>query len=76
MDPTPPSESPGTPSRGPAVDMSPEAVDARIRELSDLWDLWIRLELDRIDGKLTGPGVRTGSEVTAFLRLREENPDT
>lgn len=45
------------------VDMSPDAIDDRIRDLADLWDLWIRLELDRSDGKLSGPGVRTTSEL-------------
>ena len=76
MEPIGPPERPGTTRGGHAVDMSPEAVDSRIRELSDLWDLWIRLELDRLDGKLTGPGVRTGSELAAILRSREEHPGT
>ena len=37
---------------GLSVDMSPETVDQRLRDLSDLWDLWARLELDRQDGFL------------------------
>jgi hypothetical protein len=40
---------------GKSVDMSPEAVDQRLRDVSDLWDLWARLELDRQDGLLVVP---------------------
>ena len=40
----------------PAVDMSPEAIDQRLLDASDLWDLWARLEIDRNDGKLVVAG--------------------
>ncbi|MBI4604913.1 MAG: hypothetical protein HY721_23375 [Planctomycetes bacterium] len=56
------------------VDMSPEAVDSRIRELADLWDLWIRLELDRLDGKLSGPGIRTTSLLSTVAAPDQEPP--
>lgn len=32
--------------REDTVDMSSEAIDRRLRELSDLWDFWVRLRAD------------------------------
>jgi hypothetical protein len=56
------------------TDMSPEAVDSRIRDVADLWELWIRLEMDRLDGRLSGPGVRTDSELSSASVVKREPP--
>ncbi len=50
---TPPDRTP--PAEPAPTDMSPEAIDRRLRDVSDLWDLWTRLEADRRDGKLVIP---------------------
>ena len=57
------------------VDMSPEAVDLRIRDISDLWDFWMRLELDRRDGKLSGREVPRAVLLTVLeADLEPPNP--
>lgn len=62
----PPDKAPG--------DLSADSVDARIRELADLWDLWIRLELDRVDGKLSGPGIPTSSALSRARDSKAQPP--
>ncbi len=58
------------------VDMSAEAIDERLRNLSDLWDFWARLELDRKEGRLIMPGApsRPESASAALTIVRLDHP--
>ena len=46
------------------VDMSPEAIDRRLRELGDLWSLWLRLRRDGLakDVRESGPELGESGE--------------
>ena len=47
-------------SSAPAVDMSPAAVERRIRDVSQLLELWWSLKKARILGPVAGDGAAAG----------------